>query len=101
MTTHRSPRQLDLFGDAVKNPPVEAPSADFVGRIRDELTGTLAQVRTAAALPWKDLTAATLAELRFDSIAGWLPEDEAATLRSAFHRELDRLYMTVSLSDAV
>ena len=61
----------------------------------------MAQVRAAAALPWKDLTAATLAELRFDSIAGWLPEDEAVTLRSAFHRELDRLYMTVSLSDAV
>jgi hypothetical protein len=33
-----------------------------------------------------------LAELRFDSIAGWLPENEAAALRAEFHRELDRLY---------
>jgi hypothetical protein len=52
----------------------------------------LARVREAAALPWKDLTQATLAELRFDSIAGWLPQDEAAALRAAFHRELERLY---------
>jgi hypothetical protein len=52
----------------------------------------LARVRDAAGLPWKDLTAATLAELRFDSITGWLPEDEAIALRAEFHRELDRLY---------
>jgi hypothetical protein len=52
----------------------------------------LALVQDAAALPWKDLTQATLAELRFDSIAGWLPATEAAALRAEFHRELDRLY---------
>jgi hypothetical protein len=42
--------------------------------------------------PWKDLTAATLAELRFDSIAGWLPDDEASALRVSFKREMNRLY---------
>jgi hypothetical protein len=57
-------------------------------------------VRDAAALPWKDLTAATLAELRFDSIAGWLPEDEAMALQAEFHRERDRLYALLSPSDA-
>jgi hypothetical protein len=51
-------------------------------------------------LPWKDLTQATLAELRFDSIAGWLPEDEAAALRAEFHRELDRLYALATSSTA-
>lgn len=101
MTNHRSPRQLDLFGDAVKIAPIEPPPADFVARIRGELTGTLALVREAATLPWKDLTAATLAELRFDSIAGWLPQDEAVALRAEFHRELDRLYAVVASSDAV
>lgn len=92
MTSYRSARQLDLFGGSVNLPSVEAPPADFVQRVRDELTGTLARVRGAAVLPWRDLTQATLAELRFDSIAGWLPEDEAAALRAAFHHELDRLY---------
>ena len=51
-----------------------------------------APVPGAASLPWKDLILVTLAELRFDSIAGWLPQDEAAALRAEFHRELDRLY---------
>ena len=91
MKNYRSLRQPDLFENAVKFPPAALP-ADFVARIRGELTGTLARVREASALPWKDLTAATLAELRFDSIAGWLPEGEAAALRTEFHRELDRLY---------
>lgn len=79
---------------------MERPPADFVARVRDELTGTLARVRRAASLPWKDLTQATLAELRFDSIAGWLPEDEAAALRAEFHRELDRLYALATSSTA-
>jgi hypothetical protein len=91
MKNHQSLRQPDLFENPVKFPPA-APPADFVARIRDELTDTLARVREAAALPWKDLTSATLAELRFDSIAGWLPEGEAVVLRAEFHRELDRLY---------
>ena len=46
----------------------------------------------AESLPWPDLTRATLAELRFHSIAGWLPEEEAATLREAFEAEMKRLY---------
>ena len=86
MKNHRSLRQPDLFEDAVKFPPA-APATDFVARIRNELNGTLACVREAAALPWKDLTAATLAELRFNSIAGWLPEEEAGALRAAHRME--------------
>ena len=74
-------------------PPVEAPPLDFIARVRDELTDTLARVREAVALPWKDLTAATLAELRFNSIAGWLPPGEASALRAAFQSEMNRLYL--------
>lgn len=99
MTSYRSARQLNLFGEAVNLPSLEAPPADFVQRIRDELIATLVRVREAATLPWKDLTQATLAELRFDSIADWLPESEAAALRSEFHRELDRLYALLPLSE--
>ena len=50
-------------------------------------------MREAAVLPWKDLTTATLAELRFNSIAGWLPEGEASALRAAFQCEINRLYL--------
>ncbi len=60
--------------------------------MRAELTATLARVRGAGFLPWPDLTQTTLAELRFKSIAGWLPEDEAASLRAAFEVEMARLY---------
>jgi hypothetical protein len=43
-------------------------------------------------MPWNDLTTATLAELRFNSIAGWLPPNEADSLRNDFRVELRRLY---------
>jgi hypothetical protein len=92
MGTYRSSRQPDLFAAAGQAFLPEAPPADFIARIRGELTDTLGRVREAAALPWKDLTSATLAELRFDSIAGWLPDDEASALRVSFKREMNRLY---------
>ena len=79
----RSSDRLDLFASAGGIPPAEVPPSDFIARIRDEL-GTLTRVREAAALPWNDLTAAILAELRFNSIAGWLPQGEASELRGAF-----------------
>jgi hypothetical protein len=99
MGGHRSARQRDLFDISTTEPP----AADFVARIRDELRATLARAHNAATLPWRDLTAATLAELRFHSIAGWLPADEAAALRADFQREMDRLYTageTTPISDS-
>jgi hypothetical protein len=93
MGTHRSSRQPDLFVAAGQALLQEPPPADFIDRIRGELTDTLARVREAATLPWSDLTASTLAELRFNSIAGWLPEDEASALRAAFQSEINRLYI--------
>lgn len=90
--------QLNLFtdhqaaGDERAAAAFEQPPADFVARIRDELEATLNTVRQATALPWPDLTRATLAELRFHSIARWLPEEEAAALRQAFEAEIARLY---------
>ena len=90
--------QPDLFGEAQASleDPLPAgfkrPPPDFVARIRGELEATLRTVRRAGSLPWPDLTRATLAELRFNSIAGWLPEAEATTLRPAFETELARLY---------
>jgi hypothetical protein len=68
------------------------PPPEFVARIRSELEATLRTVQRAATLPWPDLTRATLAELRFHSIARWLPEGEASALRAAFEAEMARLY---------
>jgi hypothetical protein len=98
MQRHRSARQPDLFEGLGNAGTQEAPPEDFIARIRDELTLTLARVCDAATLPWRDLTAATLAELRFNSIAGWLPVDEAAALRANFQREIDRLYVVAEVS---
>jgi hypothetical protein len=90
--------QLDLFGHQGSAPEQRAPAAleqapaELVARIRGELEATLCAVREAETLPWPDLTRATLAELRFHSIAGWLPDQEAAALRAAFEAEMKRLY---------
>jgi hypothetical protein len=92
MTKPRSPRQPDLFADSESGSCAESPPAEFVARIRGELTATLRRVCEAGSLPWKDLTAATLAELRFNSIAGWLPAAEADALRTQFQREIAHLY---------
>ncbi len=92
MRTARSSRQLDLFEKDDRRFDMEPPPSDFVQRIREELLATLAKVRGADALPWRDLTQATLAEMRFHSIAGWLPEEEAKSLRAQFQSEIDRLY---------
>ena len=98
MTHQRLGRQPDLFApqtdlfDGGSVMSFEPPPADFVQRIRSELVETLALVLAATGLPWPDLTQATLAELRFNSIAGWLPQDEAERLRRDFATELARLY---------
>lgn len=72
--------------------PFEPPPPDFISRLRQELDGTLQEVRRAESLPWSDLTRATLAELRFHSIAKWLPRDEAVAMCAAFEAEMARLY---------
>ena len=90
--------QFDLFGSDETATPrsgriMDNPPEDLVVRIRGELERTVSRVRTAEReLPWRDLTEATLAELRFHSVARWLPEEEARALCRVFQAELDRLY---------
>lgn len=90
--------QLDLFGrpqgelEELLPQGFDAQRAELAPRVRDELRSTLATVQAAERLPWPDLTRTTLAELRFHSIARWLPAEEAADMRAAFEIEMTRLY---------
>lgn len=93
------PSQTDLFADQQTGPQdvlpfglQQPPPADFIERIRAELDATLQKVREAELLPWPDLTHTTMAELRFHSIAAWLPQAEATLLRTSFEEEMARLY---------
>jgi hypothetical protein len=98
MSAYRDSRQPDLFtvpgnglGDTSLTQRAMLPP-DFIERVRTELTSMLATAHAATELPWTDWTQATLAELRFHSVARWLPEDEAAALRARFQTEMTRLF---------
>lgn len=89
--------QPDLFdqagGGAAVPPGEEEAPPEFVARLRAELHATLARVQAAERLPFRDLTRAALAEMRFHSISRtWLPPGEAEALRAAFEKEMARLY---------
>jgi hypothetical protein len=86
--------QSDLFAAEAGDVSTggEPPPESFVARIRDELTATLARVTAADTLPWADGTKALLAEMRFHSVAKWLPESEAAELCNRFEAAMARLY---------
>jgi hypothetical protein len=83
--------QLDLFPKAAA-PELPPMPEGFVQRIRDELLATLALARAADGNPWPDLTKLLLEELRFKSVARWLPPLEAKALGDAFEAELARIY---------
>ena len=88
--------QPDLLDGMPSSAAPEPPPEDFVQRIRDELNATLVRAQKADTLPWRDLTQAYLAEMRFHSVAGWLPPAEAGQLREQFAREMERLNAAAS-----
>lgn len=100
--SRRSSTQPDLFG-APQGDLFEAdggtaapamPEVDeaFMEAIRRDLHALLDKARKAERLPWKDFTASALAEMRFEGLLRWLPEDEAKPLAEEFAAHLDRLY---------
>jgi hypothetical protein len=94
MSKMRGTAQGDLFPGASEDASAsgEPPPDSFIGRIRDELGATLARVAAAETVPWPDATKALLAEMRFHSIANWLPASEAAELCRRFDAAMDRFY---------
>lgn len=84
----RAAPQADLF--AGEPAPPRRAAMDFPAEARARLTRILAEARAAATLPWSERDLA-MWEILFPQMAGWLPDDEAARLRSEFARELERL----------
>jgi hypothetical protein len=78
--------QPDLFG-AEAAPPAYRPDPD---KVRSRLHKILAEARAAQSLPWEPTTV-SLYRTIFPQMTLWLPEHEAAQLRSEFETELKRL----------
>jgi len=95
-------RQTDLFATqpdlfAAAEQEDDPDRAAYVEELRGQLHAKLAHVQAAQGLPWRDLTATTLEELSFHSLAkSYLPESESLPLRRAFNREMLRIYEIVN-----
>jgi hypothetical protein len=87
-------RQGDLFDrdepdDLDEDRPTPVYGAD-PDEVRAELHEILAEARGAQEMPWEP-ERARLYRTIFPQMTNWLPDDEAAQLRSAFAAELARL----------
>jgi hypothetical protein len=84
--------QTDLFGtqsDLFGAPPPKS-YAPSLATVRAEVHKVLEKARIAREMPW---TAKEVAFWKtvFPQMTNWLPEEEAAQLRSAFTEEISRL----------
>ena len=95
-------RQTDLFETqaglfAAGEQEDDPDRAEYVDDLRRQLHAKLAHVQAAQGLPWRDLTATTLEELSFHSLArSYLPEAESLPLRRAFNKEMRRIYEIIN-----
>ena len=77
--------QADLFG-----PPPPKSYAPSLATVRAEVNKILDIARTARDMPWTQKEVAFWKTV-FPQMTNWLPEEEAAKLRSAFMEEICRL----------
>jgi hypothetical protein len=94
MRYRASRRQGDLFDhdepdDVIENRPTPVYRAD-PEVVRAKLHEILAKARAAQEMPWEPERVRYYRTV-FPQMANWLPDDEAAQLRSAFEAELARL----------
>ena len=77
--------QADLFG-----PPPKQSYVPSLAKVRAEVNKVLEKARIAKDMPW---TAKEVAfwKTAFPQMTNWLPEEEAAQVRSAFWEEINRL----------
>jgi hypothetical protein len=78
-------KQPDLFG-----PPPPQSYAPSLAKVRAEVNKVLEQARVAKEMPWTQKEVAFWKTV-FPQMTNWLPEEEAAQLRSAFLEEICRL----------
>jgi hypothetical protein len=85
-------KQADLFGTQpdLFGPPPPKSYAPSLATVRAEVNKVLEKARIAKDTPW---TAKEVAFWKtvFPQMTNWLPEEEAAQLRSAFMEEICRL----------
>ena len=85
---------IDMFADlpAVdqRGRPAMTSYLPDPSKVRAELFALLARAKAAPSTPWS-VKDQGFYRLVFPQMANWLPDDEAARLRSEFAAELDRL----------
>jgi hypothetical protein len=81
-----SENQPDLFGEDAPAPVYRADP----DKVRARLHKILAEARAAEALPWEPARV-SLYRTIFPQMTQWLPDEEAARLRSEFEAEMERL----------
>ncbi|MFZ1103991.1 MAG: hypothetical protein WAN86_14300 [Hyphomicrobiaceae bacterium] len=84
--------QTDLFGmqaDLIGPPPKQS-YAPSLATVRAEVNKVLDTARTAREMPWTPKEVAFWKTV-FPQMTNWLPDEEAAQLRSAFMEEICRL----------
>jgi hypothetical protein len=85
-------KQTDLFGAQADlfGPPPPRSYAPSLATVRTEVNKVLEKARAAREMPW---TAKEVAFWKtvFPQMTNWLPEEEAAQMRSAFMEEIRRL----------
>jgi hypothetical protein len=84
--------QTDLFGTPADlfGPPPKQSYVPSLATVRAEANKVLEKARIAKEMPW---TAKEVAFWKtvFPQMTNWLPQEEAAQLRSAFIEEISRL----------
>ncbi|BBK38705.1 hypothetical protein STAQ_37830 [Allostella sp. ATCC 35155] len=81
--------QGSLFGDGRMSVPQRATTPD-PETIRGRLDGLLGTLRAAETMPLSERDARMWSAV-VPNMTRWLPEAEAAAIRTAFAREMDRL----------
>ena len=77
--------QIDLFGV-----PAAVDYSPDPAKVRAQLQGIIAEVRSATILPWEPRRLALYRTI-VPQMSLWLPEEEAAQLRLDFETEISRL----------
>lgn len=83
--------QESLFGSAEDRMPApRRRTTPDPEHIRRRLRSLLEKARSSEKMPWSERDA-RMWQIVFPNMAKWLPEPEAAQLRSEFNRHMERL----------